>query len=653
MLRLLVKRLPDLSRSRKRTILVCYDLAAMIVSLWAAFSTRLGFIYVPTGRRVLVSAGVSFIVGLAALYRLRIYHIVLRYFDLRTVTRILSAAAIAAIAWVILVYAVNARITVGHVTFLVPRSVAIIYCGFLFLTLFMGRYCMALLLAGADRDSLLPDPDARKIVIYGANATGISLANSVRTSSRYRLIAFVDGDPALKGQVVAGVPIYAPEALERLAQSRNVDEIFLAMPNATRSERLAAISQVRELGLQVKTVPAPEEIVSGRFTVSDIRPVDVGDLLRRDPVEPIGELIREAVEGRSILVTGAGGSIGAEICRQVLAANAAKLILLDHSEFALYTIHEQLLELADKLPHLARAEIVPTVGSILNERLVRRIIAQHEIDTLFHAAAYKHVPLIEQNELVGVENNIFGTLAVAHSAFDAGLTRFTMISTDKAVRPTSVMGASKRVAELVVQAFASRAECSTRFGIVRFGNVLDSSGSVVQRFRNQIRLGGPVTVTHEEITRFFMSIPEATQLVLQASAMADRGEVFVLDMGEPVKITDLARHMVSLSGMTVRDTDNPIGDIEICYVGLRPGEKLYEELFLGEDLVTTRHPRIQMAKERVIPQAELDRMLGSLKEALDCGNRALVRDRLADFIADEVGQEHRLSGCEVTVGRNG
>jgi UDP-N-acetylglucosamine 4,6-dehydratase len=652
MFRLLMKRLPALSRSSKRTILVSYDLLAMMVALWAAFSARLGIIYVPYSRRVLVSAGVSFLVGLAALYRLRVYHIVLRYFDLRTVTRILSAAVIAAVAWVMLVYVVHARITVEHITFLVPRSVAFIYCGFLFLLLFMGRYCMALMLAGADRESLLPDPDARKIVIYGANAAGISLANSMQASSHYRLIAFLDGDPALKGQVVAGVPIYTPDALSRLAQSGNVDEVFLAMPKASRSERLAAISQVRELDLDVKTVPAPEEIVSGRFTVSDIRPIDVGDLLRRDPVEPIGELIREAVEGHSILVTGAGGSIGAEICRQVLAAHAAKLVLLDHSEYALYSIHEQLLDLAEKLPHVGRAEIVPLVGSTLDERLVRRVITEHGIDTVFHAAAYKHVPLLEENELVGIENNVFGTLAVARAAFDAGLTRFTMISTDKAVRPTSVMGASKRVAELVVQALANHQDCSTRFAIVRFGNVLDSSGSVVQRFRSQIRSGGPITVTHEEITRFFMSIPEATQLVLQASAMAEQGEVFVLDMGEPVRITELARHMVNLSGMSVRDADNPSGDVEICYVGLRPGEKLYEELFLGQNLVTTRHPRIQMSKERVIPQAELERMLERLKEALDCGNRAIVRERLADFIADEIGEERQSAGCEVTLRTN-
>jgi FlaA1/EpsC-like NDP-sugar epimerase len=627
---------------KKRSILIVYDVFAMALALWAAFSTRLGIVYVPYSRSVILSAGVSFMVGLAAMYQLRIYHIVLRYFDLRTVTRLLSAAAIASLAWVALVYSVNAHITVGHITFLVPRSVAFIYCGFLFLLLFMGRYVMALMLSGADRESLLPAADARKVVIYGANASGISLAASVGASSRYRLMAFVDSDAAVKGQVVSGVPIYTPDALPRLAQSGSVDEVFLAMPSASRSERIAAISQVRGLGLQVKTVPAAEEIVSGRFTVSDIRPIDVTDLLRREPVEPIGDLIREAVEGRSIMVTGAGGSIGSEICRQVLRSRPAKLVILDHSEFALYSIHQQLLELSEKLPHDARADLVPVVGSMLNERFVRRIIGEEGIDTLFHAAAYKHVPLLEDNELAGIENNVLGTLAVVRAAFEAKLDRFTMISTDKAVRPSSVMGASKRVAELVVQAYADRLDCSTQFAIVRFGNVLDSSGSVIQCFRSQIRSGGPITVTHEEITRYFMSIPEATQLVLQASAMGHLGEVFVLDMGEPVKIMDLARHMVNLSGMTVREDDNPTGDIEICCVGLRPGEKLYEELFLGHDLVATKHPRISMAKERVIPLPDLEGMIDGLKSAIDYGNRTLVRGRLAEIIAGE-HEEGRVS----------
>jgi FlaA1/EpsC-like NDP-sugar epimerase len=635
MLRRILVYLPSLGRRKKRAILVAYDFVAMLVALWAAFSARLGTMYLPVGRRVLLAAAISVAVGIVSLYRLRIYHIVLRYFDLRTVTRLLAASAMAAVGWVITVYIDHARVTVAGTTFDVPRSVAFIYFGFLFLLLFMGRYVMALLLSAAGRETSLAESDCRNVIIYGANQTGITLADSVRLSPRYRLVGFVDPDKAVRGQIVAGVQVHSPDVLAELARDSKVDEVFLAMPKGSRAERIAAISRLRELNLQVKTVPAPEEIVSGRFTVSDVRPINVGDLLRRDPVEPLGDLIRDAVEGHSILVTGAGGSIGSEICRQVMQGRPTKLVLLDHSEFALYSIHEQLVELGGSMPEKNRPLLVPMVGSMLNERTVRSILANEGVDTVYHAAAYKHVPLLEENETVGIENNVFGTLMLARAALDSKLTRFTMISTDKAVRPKSVMGATKRVAELIVQGLAETDGCSTRFGIVRFGNVLDSSGSVVQLFRRQILAGGPITVTHKDITRFFMSIPEATQLVLQASAMATKGEVFVLDMGEPVKITDLARHMVNLSGMTVRDDDNADGDIEIEFVGLRPGEKLFEELFVGEDTSETIHPRIRMAKERVIPMPVLTTLLESLKAAIESGDRQLVREKLNDFTAAE------------------
>jgi FlaA1/EpsC-like NDP-sugar epimerase len=388
-------------------------------------------------------------------------------------------------------------------------------------------------------------------------------------------------------------------------------------------------------------VPAPEEIVSGRFTVSDVRPINVNDLLRRDSVEPLTDLIRQAVKGNSILVTGAGGSIGSEICRQILRARPHKLVLLDHSEFGLYTIEQELEEIARTLREEERPIIIPVIGSMMNDLLVRETIRSHGVDTIYHAAAYKHVPLLEHNEVVGVENNVVGTLILARAAVDANITRFTMISTDKAVRPESVMGASKRAAELVIQAFADRDACQTRFGIVRFGNVLDSSGSVVQRFRDQISQGGPVTVTHPDVTRFFMSIPEATQLVLQASAMAHHGEVFVLDMGEPVKIADLARNMISLSGLSVREDDNPSGDIEIIYVGLRPGEKLYEELFVGADAIETTHPRIRMARERSMHLSELEDHLAGLRAAISAGNPLAVRERLNSLTAPDRGGEPR------------
>jgi len=631
-----VQKLLELNRLQKRIIVLAYDIIALNVALIAAFSTRLGVLYVPSNPLVLLAAAGSCLVGVMALQQLQVYRILLRFFDLRIVTRILIASAAAAGAWVVLIYLTSAQIHFSGIRFNVPRSVAFIYCGFAFLLLFMGRYAMASILTGPQREGRTFKGKRRNVAIYGANSAGISVAETMRDSREYSLRAFIDDDPALRGQMIGGVPIYPPLALERLAKALPVDEVLLALPKATRSQRLSAISMVSSLGIPVMTVPAPEEIVSGRFSVSDVRPIDVNDLLRRDPVEPLTELIGDAVTGRSLLVTGAGGSIGSEICRQVIHAAPRKLVLFDHSEFSLYTTEQQLEEALQLLPSDKQPDIVPIVGSVLNEALVRKTIADHEIDSIYHAAAYKHVPLLEHNEVIGVENNVFGTAIVARAAFDAGITRFTLISTDKAVRPQSVMGASKRAAELIIHSLAENRACQTRFGIVRFGNVLDSSGSVVQRFRRQIRRGGPITVTHEHVTRFFMSIPEATQLVLQASAMAEDGEVFVLDMGEPVRIVDLARHMISLSGMSLRDEDSPDGDIAIDYVGLRPGEKLYEELFIGEDTIGTAHPRIRKARERSIDAEELGQHLEALTAAIVAGDRQLVRAKLHDLVEPDL-----------------
>jgi len=633
-----VRNISMRSRAQKRMILIGFDLVAMAVALWAAFTARLGVPYFPSDPVVVGSALLSFGVGILALWRLQVYHVVLRYFDMRATGRIFAAAALAAAAWVVLIYLTQQQITFSGIEMMVPRSVGIIYCVFLFLLLFLGRYSMHLALAGAWSDTPLKGEEGRGLAIYGANPAGISLAQSVRGNPALRLVAFIEDDQALHGQLIAGVPIYSPKALPELARSGQLEEVLLAMPKASRSQRLSAISRLTELNLSVKTIPAPEEIMSGRYTITDLRPIDVGDLLRRSPVEPLSGLIRQAVAGRTILVTGAGGSIGSEICRQILRAKPKKLVLFDHSEFALYSIEQELLEAVDQLPADERPELAAEMGSMLNELLVRRVIADHDIDTIYHAAAYKHVPLLELNEVVGVENNVFGTWVLAKAAFDAKLTRFTMISTDKAVRPKSVMGASKRVAELIIQALAEQDGCATRFGIVRFGNVLDSSGSVVQRFREQIRAGGPVTVTHKEITRFFMSIPEATQLVLQASAMAEKGEVFVLDMGEPVKIADLARNMIALSGMTVRDERNPTGDIEIEYVGLRPGEKLYEELFVGEETLATAHPGIQMARERSLSLGALEDQLEALRTGVRGLDSGAIRAKLNELIAPDLGE---------------
>lgn len=635
----LVRRASTANRAQKQQILLVYDVVASALALWAAFWVRLGEPYWSWSTGVLAGAAGSIAAGILALHQLQVYRIVLRYFDLRVVTRLFVCAAVAAAAWVLTVYIARSTMVVNGITIMVPRSVAFIYCGFLFMLLFMGRYAMAWLLVEAERLTAAPGQrDKKKVAIYGANSAGISLANSVRKDPRYSFCAFIEDDRALHGQILAGAKIYPSESLTELAAREQLAEVFLAIPNATRSQRLNAIARVRQLNIPVKTVPAPEEIVSGRFTVSDVRPIEVNDLLRRDPVEPLTPLIREAVQGHTILITGAGGSIGSEICRQILRGKPRKLVLLDHSEYSLYQIDQQLGELAQNIDAADRPEVVPIVGSMLNEHLVRSLIRKQGVDAIYHAAAYKHVPLLEHNEVVGVENNVIGTSVLAKLAVEEKLTRFTMISTDKAVRPESVMGASKRVAELIIQAMAHEPGCPTRFAIVRFGNVLDSSGSVVQRFRSQIAAGGPVTVTHPEVTRFFMSIPEATQLVLQASAMALRGEVFVLDMGDSIKIADLARDMISLSGMTLRDESNPTGDIEIVYVGLRPGEKLYEELFVGEDAAPTEHPRIRKASERFLPLGLLEERVLRLRQAIATGDAGLVRKLLQELIAEDRGE---------------
>lgn len=624
--------LRGMSRARKRLILVGYDSSAMLLALWASFSVRLGELFVATNEIVVFAAVLSVVIGIVALDRLQVYRIVLRFFDLQTMSRIFFGAAVAAGAWVAIVYFLRPTMVTDGRTIFVPRSIGLIYCGLLFILLFVGRYFMAALLSTLDKGQGKGAVGQKSaIIIYGANASGVSLSEAMQRHPQYKLCGFVDDDPTLWGQMAAGKPVYAPSDLPDLVRANHVSEVMLALPNATRTQRLSAISQLNELGVIIKTIPAPEEIASGRYSVTDIRRVEINDLLRRDPVQPLTDIIEDAVANCSIMVTGAGGSIGSEICRQILLAAPRKLVLFDHSEYALYTITQQILQMLTRLPPRRRPEVVPRVGSVVDEALVRDVIRREQVETIYHAAAYKHVPLLEENEVTGVGNNVFGTLAVATAALEAGLTRFTMISTDKAVRPQNVMGASKRVAELIVQACAKRS-ASTRFGIVRFGNVLDSSGSVVQLFRSQIEEGGPVTVTDKKVTRFFMSIPEATHLVLQASAMAESGEVFVLDMGEPVGIADLARNMIHLSGMTVRDEANPEGDIEITYVGLRPGEKLYEELFIGGSVISTAHPKIRKAIERSVPFEELRSFLDRLRAATEQRDAKSVRSILREII---------------------
>jgi FlaA1/EpsC-like NDP-sugar epimerase len=628
-----IARLSNLGRYQKRAIVILYDAVSMLFAIWAAFSIRLDTLYWPARTEILYIALASVVATIFVFYLMGVYRVVIRYLDHSTILKLVLAAGVAAAIWFTFAYLSGFRF--------LPRSVGLIYWALLFGLMLLGRQLMAVFIQRASDTSPLltlagspgPSGERRNIAIFGANDSGVTLERALRGNREYRVAFFVDDASDYQGRTIASRKVYKTSGLGELIAQHDVKEIFLAIPEAGKARRIEILELLNNYPVEVKTVPSLAELAAGRYTVSDIRPIDVNDLLSRDPVPPKMELIRQAVKGASILVTGGGGSIGSEICRQVLQQQPRKVVILDHSEYALYAIHSELLEQCEKLDAASCPEVVPVIGSLLNSAVLQRTIEDHEIDTVFHAAAYKHVPLLEDNEVVGVENNVIGTRNVAYAAVKAGVKRFTMISTDKAVRPKSVMGASKRAAELFIQAIADEPGQKTRFGIVRFGNVLDSSGSVVQRFRDQIRLGGPVTVTDRDITRFFMSIPEATQLVLQASAMANRGEVFVLDMGEPVRIHDLAYSMVRLSGMTVRDEANPEGDIEVIVTGLRPGEKLYEELFVGDQIEGTSHPRINMSLERFQALEVIEVKLSELTDNLANNDGAGVRAILQELTA--------------------
>ncbi len=509
----------------------------------------------------------------------------------------------------------------------VPRSVGIIQPLVLFLLVAASRAAARYWLGGLYQQQLrqmhLP-----RALIYGAGNAGRQLARALAHSHELRVVGYLDDDERLHGHVLDGLPIYAPADLPALVEGLGIQDVLLAMPSISRRRRNEILAAVRQARVVVRSLPAVSELVQGKVSVSDLRELDIDDLLGREPVQPNHLLLAKNITGKTVLVTGAGGSIGSELCRQIVEQRPAKLLLVEQSEFALYAIHQEL-----EAKRAGRTtELLPLLASVQDAERMREIMTTWRPNTVYHAAAYKHVPLVEHNPAEGIKNNVLGTLRTAQAALEAGVADFVLISTDKAVRPTNVMGASKRVAEMVLQALAAEGG-GTRFSMVRFGNVLNSSGSVVPTFRQQIREGGPITLTHPEVTRFFMTIPEAAQLVIQAGAMARGGDVFVLDMGEPVKIMDLARRMVELSGLTVRDEQNPDGDIEIAITGLRPGEKLYEELLIGDNPRPTLHPRIMKAHEEFLPWGELETRLASLEIALNANDVGLIRRMMQQLVS--------------------
>jgi len=631
-----------LPRFPKRVILGSIDFFYLSLALWALLSLRYAEFYLPPSLAVGLVLAAAPIISVSTFAWFGLYRLVTRYAGHNGTTKIAICMALSVLIWALVVL-------MSGVTS-VPRSVVVLYTllGSIFVYLVRQAAAWILHVAGIP----MPIPSAARhrpsIVIFGASQAGAQLAEALHQSGDARVIGFIDTTPSLWGQYLGKLKIYRPEKLPRLIEHEHISEVILAMPEAMRNKRQTVVKWLQDFPVNVKIIPAIEDLASGRVTINDLRLVDVEDLLGRNPVPPAIELLAQNIAAKSVMITGAGGSIGSELTRQIFRQKPARLVLFERSETALYEIDLEIRAIATQLPIEHRPEIITVLGSVLDENYVLGVLTYHKVTTVYHAAAYKHVPIVEDNPMAGLRNNTFGTQALANASRKAGVNRMVLISTDKAVRPTNIMGATKRLAELVLQAHALDPRCKTVFSIVRFGNVLDSSGSVVRLFRRQIKAGGPVTVTHPDIIRYFMSIPEAAELVIQAGAMAAGGEVFVLDMGEPVKIADLARLMIRLMGREVKDETKPDGDIEIEFSGLRPGEKLYEELTIGDNATSTQHARIMRNNEPFLQQAILVDELSRLRFAAAHNDvnaiRAIICRLVEGYIPrDETFDEDRWS----------
>jgi len=617
-----------LPRVVKRAIVMMVDICLCLLSIYLAFYLRVG-VWVP----LLTPSAWQPIMVLEASVAISIPTFIF-YGLYREVFRHSGWPAMLALSKAMLAYTLIFIITFTIIGVEgVPRTIGFIQPIVLLLLVGASRVLAGYWLRNPYRKELRLAKVPR-VLIYGAGNAGRQLAAALSHSYEMQVVGFIDDDPQLQGSILAGRKIYSPQRLSDLVISLQVSSVLLAMPSINRFRRNQILQLVRESKVAVQTLPGMSELAKGSITTQDLRSLDIDDLLGRDPVMPDPALLGKNIHNKIVLVTGAGGSIGSELCRQIVEQQPRVLALLEQSEFALYQIHQELSQKLEGLTALDQPiiELVPILASVTNPARIELILKDLKPDTIFHAAAYKHVPLVEANPTEGIKNNTFGTLIVAKIAMQLGVPNFILISTDKAVRPTNVMGASKRLAEMVLQALAEISS-KTCFAMVRFGNVLDSSGSVVPKFRQQIKDGGPVTVTDFEITRFFMTIPEAAQLVIQAGAMAKGGEVFLLDMGEPVKILDLAKRMIELSGLDVKDASNPNGDIEITEIGLRPGEKLYEELLISGNPDKTAHSRIFKAQESFMPWNIFDKRLDELQNSLDQNDILMVESLLRGLVS--------------------
>lgn len=597
----ILEKIAHLSRRKKQAIVLALDIILCIQSIWIAYSLRIGvWIYWDLAIQKIVLA--ALLAMIPVFYFLGVYNAIFRYAGSGMMKTLVKAFIFYAIPMILLF----AIIGIAGV----PRTIGVIQPIIFFIMVGFSRVTARYLMVDVLARSRFGGP-VKTVLIYGAGNAGQQLAASMRSEPAMAMRGYIDDDQRLDGQKLDGDKVFWSGNLQGVINKHEVTDILLALPNISRKKRRAIVDQIQRFKVHVQTLPNVKDIIDGQVSFNDIRELDIEDLLGREPVAPNELLLGRTIVGKAVMVTGAGGSIGSELCRQIVKSGARQLVLFERSEFSLYAIEKELRKyLADH--DLENIEIVPVLGSVIDAKRLAEVFSFWRPDTVFHAAAYKHVPLVEANPVEGIRNNILGTFEIARAAHVAKVSDFILISTDKAVRPTNVMGATKRGAEQIVQALAE--ESKTRFSMVRFGNVLGSSGSVVPLFRQQIQIGGPITLTHRDVTRYFMTIPEAAQLVIQAGGMAKGGEVFVLDMGKSVRIMDLAKTMIHLSGLTVRDKAAPDGDIEIVEVGLRPGEKLYEELIIGNDPQSTVHNRIMMAREGHLGQAELAELLDQFQK---------------------------------------
>ena len=620
-------------RVYKNLSVLTLDTGMCLFSTWLAFSLRLDTPNWPYGAQWLVY-GLTPLMAIPLFVRFGLYRAIFRYTGMAALATTAKAVGV----YGLLLFSALLLFKWDGV----PRTLGLIQPLLLLLLVGSSRALARFWLTGWSGNSLR---DAGRLLIYGAGEAGVETASALAVTRQFVLLGFIDDDSAKTGRTINGVDIMRPEAVAGAVDRMGVTDILLAMPSLDRARRNAIIAQLRELEVHVRTLPGMVDLATGRVQIQDLQELDVEDLLGRLPVSPDTGLLARNLADQVVLVTGAGGSIGSELCRQIALQKPRQLVLVEHNEYGLYTIHRELEGLV--ADHSLAVELVPLLASVGNFGRLREICQLYQPASVYHAAAYKHVPLVESNPAEGVLNNVFGTLNMARAAMESRAAQFVLVSTDKAVRPTNVMGATKRMAELVLQALAANVSLRfllpdgsqsnaisnhTIFSMVRFGNVLDSSGSVVPLFRKQLLEGGPLTVTHEEVTRYFMTIPEAAQLVLQAGAMAQGGDVFVLDMGSPVKIIDLARRMAQLSGLTLRSEANPQGDIAIEITGLRPGEKLYEELLIGDNAEPTSHQRIMKAREDFVPWSELAPLLVQMRQAATHNDEVVMKTLLERLV---------------------